>query len=208
MTEAALVTHPYPTHTLTMRRRSGNSLLFTPTPEPEAAYGRRCDHPGCEGGGDYRAPRTREPRDGNFWFCLDHVRDYNAAWDFFAGMAPEEVESYQRGNAFGQRPTWRMGDARDVLRPSWVRDDMGLLGELGFKFRPQAPPPPPIDPRQRDALAMMDLPPEASLQDIRGRYKELVKRYHPDANGGDKKAEERLKSINLAYAYLLSCANE
>jgi curved DNA-binding protein CbpA len=54
----------------------------------------------------------------------------------------------------------------------------------------------------------MDLAPEASLQDIRGRYKELVKRYHPDANGGDKKAEERLKSINLAYAYLLSCANE
>lgn len=191
-----------------MPRRPRNSLLFTPMPEAETAFGRRCDHPGCEGGGDYRAPRTREPHDGHFWFCLAHVRDYNAAWDFFAGMDAEEVDRYQRANAFGQRPTWRMGDAKDVLHPSWVRDDMGLLGELGFKFGRQAPPPPPIDPRQRDALAMLDLPPEASLQDIRGRYKELVKRYHPDANGGDKAAEERLKSINLAYSYLLHSAND
>ena len=58
--------------------------------------------------------------------------------------------------------------------------------------------------QQRQDLAQLDLDETATLQDIKMRYKQLVKRFHPDANGGDKKAEERFKSINEAYTNLKS----
>src|SRR4029077_20841922 len=70
---------------------------------------RPCDHPGCAGPGEYRAPRARNPGSGSYWFCIDHVRLYNAAWNFFAGMSQAEIEAYQHDNAFGHRPTWRLG---------------------------------------------------------------------------------------------------
>jgi DnaJ-class molecular chaperone len=57
---------------------------------------------------------------------------------------------------------------------------------------------------QRSHLAQLDLDETATLQDVKMRYKQLVKRFHPDANGGDKQAEERFKSINEAYSNLKS----
>jgi DnaJ domain len=168
---------------------------------------RPCDVPGCVDPGEYRAPRSRQRRDGSYWFCLLHVRRYNAAWDFFAGMNPNEVETYLRANATGQRPTWRMGQSKEPVFLGLVFDDLGLLSELKADFTAHyaAPPtPPPVDAQEREALAALDLQPDASLQEIKSRYKELAKRYHPDANGGDNRAEERLKVINRAYAYLMT----
>jgi hypothetical protein len=167
----------------------------------------QCQHPDCNAPGSYRAPRSREPEDGHFWFCLDHVREYNAAWDFFAGMNQAEIEAYQRNNATWHRPTWPLGGRPGgEFAGAWVKDDLGLLSELGMMpGGAAAKPPQPADPRERAALAKLDLDGSASLQQIKTRYKELVKRYHPDANGGDTAAEERLKEINQAYSFLLSC---
>jgi hypothetical protein len=171
---------------------------------------RPCQHPGCFASGDYRAPKSREPRDGHLWFCLEHVRRYNLAWNFFAGMSRADIEDYQRRDATWHRPTWPLGSGPNggAQAAAWVIDDLGLLGELGLDFglrngRPASAR--PTVPEERRALAAMDLKPMVSLQEIKTRYKELAKRLHPDANGGDKIAEERLKLINQAYSYLLSC---
>jgi hypothetical protein len=176
---------------------------------------RACDHPECEGAGEYRAPRARDPAQGHFWFCLDHVRAYNSAWDFFSGMSQAEIEAYQRRNPTWHRPTWKLGDRAAEAGGGagswanvWVTDDLGLLAEVGLDpslFGVKRKAAPAMKPEHRRALSTLDLKASVSLAEIKARFKELAKRYHPDTHGGDKAAEERFKQISQAYTYLLSC---
>jgi hypothetical protein len=162
-----------------------------------AAASKLCDHPGCAGAGDYRAPRSRDRLHVFYWFCLDHVRAYNAQWNYYAGMSPAEVEAAIRADTVWQRPTWPLG-SRSGLFNARVRD-FGLFGfedddERTLRNRPQT--------EQERALAVFELAPPVTLDGLKARYKALVKLHHPDAHGGDKAAEERLKVINQAYSTL------
>ena len=65
--------------------------------------------PGCPLEGEYRAPKSRSQLRDYFWFCLDHVRAYNAAWDFYKGMSPGQIEAHLRDDTAWQRPTWPLG---------------------------------------------------------------------------------------------------
>jgi hypothetical protein len=80
-------------------------VLADPGPPPM----RSCDHAGCAGPGDFRAPRSRSSLHDFYWFCLDHVRAYNAAWNFYAGMSVAEIEAEIRNDTVWQRPTWPLG---------------------------------------------------------------------------------------------------
>lgn len=196
------------------RARSAQQKIFLDA-EAEAVFGRRglrrCDHPGCAEEGRFPAPKSREPRDGRWHFCLDHVRQYNAGWDFFRGMSADDVERYQRQDVLGHRPTWRLGTKPQREEPQvWVKDDLGILAEVGIKLgagRRKTRAELQLDPREREALLQLGFDLEKLTlplrkADLKSQYKLMVKRYHPDANGGDKQAEERLKTINQAYAFL------
>jgi DnaJ domain len=167
---------------------------------------RRCDMPGCECVGGYRAPKSRHQLTDYFWFCLDHVRAYNAAWDYYAGMSTAEIEAHLRADTTWQRPSWPLSGRptrpRDP-RSYRFRDQFGLFDDLfeGGATRPEGARPRVPQP-QAKALALFDLTAPVSFEDVRVRYKALVKQHHPDANGGDKAAEERLKLINEAYVIL------
>jgi hypothetical protein len=169
--------------------------------EPARHVPRPCDHPGCEAAGDYRAPRSRATLDQFYWFCLDHVRAYNASWNYYAGMSSSEVEAHIRQDTVWQRPSWPLGARIGTLRGAKWRG-FGLF-DLD-EDQPQAERRPAREPRtlQEKALALFDLTPPLTLVGLKARYKELVKRHHPDIHGGDREAEERLKEINLAYSTL------
>ena len=92
-----------------------------------AAGVRLCDHPGCAGAGNYRAPRSRDRLDMFYWFCLDHVRDYNARWNYYAGMSADEIEAEIRNDAVWQRPTWPLG-SRIGMRFDTRWRDYGVFG--------------------------------------------------------------------------------
>jgi hypothetical protein len=162
---------------------------------------RPCDHPGCEGAGDYRAPRSRAALQNFYWFCLNHVRQYNAAWNYYQGMSTAEIEAEIRSDTVWQRPTWPLGSRIGVLYGARFRD----FGLFDLEDEPRAETRQtrraPLSP-QEQALAIFDLEAPLTLAGLRARYKELVKLHHPDAHGGDKEAEERLKVINQAYATL------
>jgi DnaJ-domain-containing protein 1 len=165
----------------------------------------QCDHPGCTGKRLYRAPRARNALNSYYWFCLEHVRLYNRAWNFYAGMSAEEVEACIREDVVGWRPTWPMEPGRfpHSLRGNRY-DPFGLFGK-GRGGRDATARSRQCWPRrspERKALTLFDLEPPVTLADLKARYKELVKRHHPDANGGDKTAEEKLKRINGAYRIL------
>lgn len=170
----------------------------------QATSMRCCEHPDCSEPGLYRAPKSRQTLTDYFWFCLDHVRDYNRAWNYYAGMDETEVEAHIRNDTVWQRPTWPLGSWHSFrTRESVFRDPFGFFrddqeGPSGGGETPRRQ----LPPAERQALSVLELSPPVTRADIKLRYKGLVKQLHPDANGGDKEAEERLKLINQAYSTL------
>ena len=83
---------------------------------------RSCDHPGCIAGGEYRAPKSRLDLHDYYWFCLEHVRAYNSAWNYYVGMSDAEIEAEIRHDTVWQRPTWRLGDRHGPAYAERIRD--------------------------------------------------------------------------------------
>jgi hypothetical protein len=173
-----------------------------------------CAHPGCKILGPYRAPQGRGREGQYFNFCLDHVRVYNASYNYFKDMPDDAVAAYQKADLYGHRPTWRMGvngaapDAGEKLRGAFdqerINDPFGLFNRRGFSEHGREPKPaePRVGNAMRKALDTLGLDPGADKAAMKARYKELVKRLHPDANGGDRSREEQLRAIINAYNYL------
>ncbi|HXP95113.1 MAG TPA: J domain-containing protein [Telmatospirillum sp.] len=188
---------------------NGQSRKFWPLPnKPETDDHRRsCDHPGCLEGGEFRAPKSRHSLHDYFWFCLNHVRAYNAKWDYYAGMRPEEIERMVRSDTTWQRPTWplgRMVGGRHRFDAGRVKDPFQMFDD-DFWQRPTEKD--AASSAELSAMRVMDLSGPLTLEVLKARYKELCKRHHPDANGGDKDAEERFKRIGQAYKTLLESLN-
>jgi hypothetical protein len=176
-----------------------------------------CQWPGCGAPATHRAPKGRL-RASEYWrFCLDHVREYNNSYNFFAGMSDDAIAKYQKEDVTGHRPTWKMGllggrrsraSRADFRAPGWAAEDpFSLFGESAGGANGHARPAPEsrkILNAQRRALDVLGLDPDAKRTDIKARFKVLVKRHHPDANGGDRGSEERLREIIQAYNYLKS----
>jgi len=180
-----------------------------------------CEWPDCKAPATHRAPKGRM-REREYWrFCLEHVRAYNHSYNFFAGMTPEDIARYQKDAVIGHRPTWKMG--MNGGRPTWRshssrfrpdfagdNDPFGIFQDFGASSGARA------NSRQRNgagrmvrnaerrALDTLGLEAEASPHEVKTRFKQLVKRHHPDANGGDRSSEDRLREIIQAYNYLKS----
>lgn len=166
----------------------------------------RCAQPGCKQAGTYPAPKGRG-REGEFFhFCLDHVREYNKRYNYFNGMSDDDVARYQAQAATGHRPTWSSraeGGPQRTRFTYWtdaLRDPFGFFA--GQHARHHAEPHKPVHNAQRKALDALNLDAMATPADIKARYKALVKRHHPDANGGDTSSQDRLREIIQAYTYL------
>jgi hypothetical protein len=166
---------------------------------------RPCDAPGCAAAGEFRAPKSRSTLNDYLWFCLPHVREYNSAWDYYKGMGPSEIEANLRNDTSWQRPTWPLGRLGGSRRfdPEYLRDPLGLLyGTPLHAKRTRQETKPEVPAELRAALDVLGLEWPVEQPALRARYKELAKRYHPDANGGDRSAEDRLKDVNRAYSLL------
>jgi hypothetical protein len=173
-----------------------------------------CQWPSCNAPATHRAPKGRL-RATEYWqFCLEHVREYNNSYNFFAGMSDDAVAKYQKDAITGHRPTWKLGSlggqaARaSKRRPGWAAEDpFGLFGEADARRANHARPTAEgrkILNAQRRALDVLGLDADAKRADIKAKFKVLVKQHHPDANGGDRGSEDRLREIIVAYNYLKS----
>jgi len=172
--------------------------------------GPACEWHGCKDKGTHRAPKGRN-RENEYWrFCLEHVREYNQSYNFFAGMNDAAVMAYQKDALTGHRPTWKMGTGKGTVRP-----DVHAFGAHGDPFdlfsegvraeqQRRAEMARPVRNAERKALDTLGLEVGATNQEVKARFKELVKRHHPDANGGDRSTEDRLVEIIQSYNYLKS----
>ena len=183
-------------------------------PVVEDAPARLCEWQGCSQMGGYRAPKGRM-REGQYHnFCLDHVREYNKGYNYFAGMADDDVVAYQRSAATGHRPTWRMGvekqrgpaytDFRAFRSAFSGPFDMFADAPDGTRAADGPPRQRPLNNLEQKSFRALDLEGDERGAEIKARYKSLVKLLHPDANGGDRSCEDRLRQIIQAYHYLRS----
>jgi hypothetical protein len=174
-----------------------------------------CDRSGCKEPGLYPAPKGRGLEGQYHRFCLDHVREYNKTYNYFSGLPDEAVIKHQKDDMIGHRPTWSLGvnaaarnrKAGRGARPggfshSFAADDpFGLFPETGAKTD-EAKPARPLLRAERKCLRQLNLEDGATKGDIKTRFKELVKRLHPDHNKGDRTSEDKLREVIQAYNYL------
>ena len=168
--------------------------------------GVRCSAPGCGAPGEFRAPLTPGDFDGPGtwrWFCLDHVRAHNARYNFFEGMSTEEIEAAQSPIAGWERATRAFATNGADAGPPW-RDFADPLDAISARFRPETRRQ-HVDrftAKERHALGVLGLGDDADRMALRKRYSELVRRYHPDRNGGDRSHERHLVQVIDAYQML------
>ena len=174
-----------------------------------------CQWKGCERPGSHRAPQGRG-RDGQFYvFCLDHVRQYNASYNYFEGMSDVEIQSFQKDALTGHRPTWKAGanawahgthhnqTPNGASKPATSGDQSAFFTWRAERMRPQAAQASrQVKPLEKKSLDALHLDERATREEIKARFKALVKQHHPDINGGDKGSEDRLREIIQAYNYL------
>lgn len=165
-----------------------------------------CAVPGCAEGGEFRAPLSPGDFDGPgeyLYLCLDHVRAHNARYNYFAGMSPDEIEAAQSPVAGWERQTRAFATAGAAPGPAWS-DFTDPLDAISARFRPgmARERPDRFTATERAALGVMELDDEADRTALRRRYSELVRRYHPDRNGGDRGFESKLGAVIDAYQLL------
>ncbi len=171
-----------------------------------------CDWEGCDRPGTHKAPKGHRSEGQYHHFCLEHVRHYNTAFNFFAGMEKDELEealhappkadtrkSFATGQP-GARPASTAG-----LRPGdKYGDPFGVFARYRHRQAqtPASERVKPLHEPDRRALETLGIMGHAKSDEIKRAYKTLVKIHHPDANGGDKSSEDRLRTIIAAYSHL------
>ena len=181
--------------------------------KPEAPAEQICEYPDCEEYAPHRAPRAPKDLRSYRWFCLNHVREYNRAWNFFEGWSRQDIEHFQRDDITGHRPTWpvygkrplheEMDDLENIFH-NFSRDWFGAEKQKNGDRNGREKRRSAADMNIEAACATLDLKPGFDRAKLRRRYMALAKKHHPDMNGGSRRSEELLKSINLAYTYLLN----
>ena len=170
---------------------------------------RHCAMPGCPEPGEFRAPLTAPTFDGPGawqWLCLEHVRQHNARYNYFAGMSPEEIEAAQSPIAGWDRGVRAFATAPGAdPAPSWS-DFKDPLDAISGRFRRARPAAAAEQSRfsgpEKAALGVLGLGHDADLASVRKAYSTLVRRYHPDRNGGDRTHEAKLRGVIDAWQTL------
>jgi DnaJ domain len=186
-------------------------------PRPSRLHGRvhrdgACEEPGCCAQGEFRAPLAPGGFDGPGlyrWLCLDHVREFNAGYNYFRGMSPDEIADAQTPYAGWERETRAFATAGADRPPRWA-DFNDPLEAISGRFRKTMPQDRKdgraLSGENRRDLKTMGLDVDADRRALRTRYLELVRRYHPDRNGGDRSHEKALREAIDAYNRLKGAA--
>ena len=173
--------------------------------------GQGCAHPDCAEPGDYRAPVRRPgsafaaPSGPPEWqhFCLEHVREFNAKWNYFEGMSEDAIWEAQT-----PYPSWDR-ETRAFAHNATAGEDRidDMLGVLRWKTTATVRAESPLTREDRQALSKLGLPDDATLKDVKAKYRQLARRYHPDANDGSREHEARFQALTEACSHLESSAS-
>ena len=153
---------------------------------------RKCDCAGCAKAGEYRAPKDRNLKE-YYWFCLDHVQEYNSKWNYYDGISTDSPED-DFDTKFKSKVRYKRGFN--------IKDSTGFFNEYASDFSGMNDVFYSLE--EKEYLKILNLSSEdLSIDRLKKQYKKLAKEYHPDANQGDKTMEEKFKQLTVSYNYLL-----
>jgi DnaJ-domain-containing protein 1 len=111
-------------------------------------------------------------------FCQEHAAEYNAGWDYFRGLTPEEAAaraaSEDRQRNYRRASHWEWGGEGD-----------------GSRSRAEL-----------DALQVLGLDADASADVVKAAWRTAAKASHPDVAGSSPEAVERFRAVQAAWAVL------
>lgn len=174
---------------------------------------KRCEYPDCSRVATARAPKSRDMMNEFYNFCQTHAAEYNKNWNFFDGMSEGEAKTHRDATLTGGRPTWAFRASRVSReaanfaaknnKPNQTYDPYSVFGSGASPIKANVAGPSRIYGKiETQAFLDLDLEVGASAADIKKNYTELLKRCHPDNNGGDRSAEDKLQRVIKAYKVL------
>ena len=178
-----------------MRKPQRQKKYFAPQYEGKE---HKCDFPGCNKAGEFRAPKDRSLKE-YYWFCLEHVQEYNAGWNYYENIETEDEEQPHfhkpKFTRFSSKIKYNFGYS--------FKDNFEFFEDFVSEFSNQNKEI-YFNETERKYLKIMELKPdEVSIKTLKSQYKKLVKKYHPDLHQDDINAEENFKKLSEAYKHLL-----
>ncbi|WP_455481911.1 DnaJ domain-containing protein [Bartonella sp. B35(2025)] len=173
----------------------------------------QCQWQDCEKAGTHKAPAGRNHEGKYLYFCIDHVRTYNKNFNYFSGLSDKDIAKFQKDALTGHRPTWPTDLSNSISKKTATNYAKIRSGTAAYQNRIREPFTlfterskntfsRKLKPLEAKAFDTLGLQANASAKDIKMKYKELVKKHHPDSNGGNRSSEERFRDVLYAYNLL------
>ena len=174
----------------------------------EKTYPKICDKKECNENGEYKAPKSRIKLNEYYYFCLAHIKEYNKSWDFYKGLTVDQIEQSINKDSVWDRPSWPLkGNPSKVMEQinEFMNNDYNLFenDRNQQKYYKNRLLDETLTNEQNLALKSLGLQLPINLDQIKKKYKKLVKIFHPDVNDNNKQAENKFKEINESYKVLL-----
>ncbi len=160
-----------------------------------------CDWENCNEQGKYKAPVEKDNSRKFRLLCLEHIKVFNKKWNYFENMSSEEVEYFVKSDLTWHKSTKSFGSSENFFNILWnnaLEDKLNIFNTSNYANYKKAN----LSQKDKDALEVMELKSSSNWEEIHKKFKSLVKKYHPDKNHGNKKYEDKLKMITLAYSQL------
>ena len=167
-----------------------------------------CDWNNCLEEGRYKAPKEKDNSKNYRLLCLEHVKEFNKNWNYFLGMSDDQIMDFLRSDLTWHKPTQSFGSSDNFFKVLWnnaLKDEMDRIKyNYDFnhmnKFK--------FNNNDIKAFDILGLTVGLKWEKIQEKFKKLVKKFHPDMNSGNKKFENKLKVITLAYTQLKNTYRE
>ena len=161
-----------------------------------------CEWENCKESGKFKAPQEKDNSKNYKWLCKEHIKLFNKNWNYFEGMSQDEIEDFLKSDLTWHRPTQKFASSDNFFNILWnnaLSDKFNFFKQekMANDFAVRK-----LSEKDKDAFRIMELELNADWLIIQKKFKTLVKKFHPDRNAGNKRFEDKLKKITLAYSHL------
>ena len=167
-----------------------------------------CDWNNCFEEGSYKAPIEKDNSKKYRMLCLNHIKEFNKNWNYFEGMDDKQINEFIKSDITWHKSTQSFSSSDNFFKVLWnnaLNENLNKYKVNGqfdhinqFKF----------NHNDVKAFGILGLSIGIKWENIKEKFKKLVKKYHPDMNAGNKKYEDKLKVITLAYTQLKNTYRE